>query len=203
MSQTLFKADEEKSQASGSNYLQTPYLGPVTFTEFSKEKVGSKENCFVAKAKLLGEDIKGNDVSGIIHNYVEWNPSGKSDEQIENAVNRLNYFIQHLVPKEEALAIQASSWEEYVDKCIMLLNQHNATERDDIVMKFTGSVWQGNPRIGTPGYHSFIANSESKEELTWSQQERKDNQEYLEVRDSTPTSPEDAEHVENLGDQKF
>lgn len=203
MSQTLFQADEEKAKASGANYLQVPYLGPVSFIEFKKEKVGSKENCFVAEAKLLGEDINGNDVSGIVQNYVEWNPEGKTDEQIENAVNRLAYFASHLAPKEEVLAIQASSWEEYVDRTIMLLKQHNATERDDITMKFTGSVWQGNPKIGTPGYHSFIANEDSEQELQWSQQEQENNREYLEVKNSSPTSPEEAEAVEDLGEADF
>lgn len=199
----MFQADKEKAQPSGANYLQVPYKGPVSFKSFEKKKVGNTEKCFVAEAKLLGEDIQGNDCSGITKEYVEWNPEGKGDKKTENAVNRLAYFASHLAPPEEVFDIKAESWEEYVDKTIMLLNQHSAKDRDDIEMKFVGSVYQGNPKITTPGYHSFIANQDSENSLEWSQGEQQDNREYLEVKNSSPTNPEEAEKIEDLGNQSF
>lgn len=200
---SVFQATEEGSASSGSAYLQTPYLGPVKALDFSREKVGSKENCFVAKVKLLGDDIQGNDVAGIIQNYVEWNPMDKDEEKQALAINRLAYFARHFAPKEDVLNIKATSWEEYVDGVIQVLRQHNATERDDIVMKFTGSVYKGTPSIGTVGYHAFIANGESDEPLMFTKKESENNRAYLAAKNSTPDNPEESEAVKNLGDADF
>jgi len=200
---SVFQANEEKSESSGSAYLQTPYLGPVSPVEFSKEKVGSKDNCFVAKMKLLGEDIEGNDVSGIIQNYVEWNPMDKNQDKQEKAINRLAYFARHFAPKKDVLAIKAKSWEEYVDKIIQTLNKNKATERDDIVMKFSGSVYKGTPSINTVGYHAFIANEDSDENLMFTKSEMQVNKEYLQAVNSTPDDPGSTEAVQDLGDADF
>lgn len=200
---SLFQASEEKSTASGSAYLQSPYLGPVKPVDFKREKVGSKENCFVAEMKLLGEDIEGNDVSGIVQNYVEWNPMDKDEDRQEKAINRLAYFASHLAPREDVLSIKAESWEEYVDKIIQVLRSANATDRDDIVMKFNGSVYQGTPSIGTVGYHAFIANDESDEPLMFTKKEKQGNQEYLQAVNSTPDSPDNSESVGDLGPADF
>lgn len=200
---STFKASEEKTQPSGANFLTVPYCGPVQPLEFKKEKVGSVDDCFVAEVKLLDEDFEGNDVSGLTAEYVEWNPEGKPNEQQENAVNRLNYFVQHFVPKEEALSVEANSWEEYVEKMIRLLRKHNATDRDDIHMKWKGDVYQGQPKIKNPGYHNFVSNKNSEEELSWSQSELQDNKKYMKVLNSEPTDPDDADSVDDLEDQTF
>jgi len=200
---SVFQANEEKSQASGSAYLQTPYLGPVKAVNFEREKVGSKEDCFVAEMKLLGEDIEGNDVAGITQNYVEWNPMDKDQDKQEKAINRLAYFARHFAPADDVLNIKASSWEEYVDKVIQVLRSNNATEKDGIVMKFTGSVYNGNPSIGTVGYHAFIANDESEEPLMFTKREQEGNRKYLEAVNSTPDSPDEASAVDDLGPAEF
>lgn len=199
---SIFQANEEKAAPSGSAYLQAPYLGPVKAINFERKKVGSKEDCFVAEMKLLGKDEEGTSVEGIIQNYIEWNPMDKDEEKQMKSINRLAYFASHFVPSKEVLEIKTSTWEEYVDKIIQLLKSNNATEREDIVMKFTGSVYNGKPSIGTVGYHSFIANGESGP-LTFSRKEREGNQKYLEVVKSKPDSPESSELFDDLGFDEF
>lgn len=196
----MIKATQDGIKGSGFNFLTTPYLGPAKFVSLALEEINNTEDCAVFKFECLAVDVQGNNVKGLEHQHVEWNPE-EDEVRLQKNIDRVGYIVSHLVPSEEILSVSAPNWTAYIKKMIELITQHKSTSREDISIKVMGNTYN-KPKVNFPGYHAFIANKDSAP-LTWSQSEIRENGKYLSGKGSEPTKMEKTGDLDHINDADF
>lgn len=202
----MISASKEGIEGSGFNFLTTPYLGSAKFKSLTKEEINNTDDCAVFKFECLESDIQGNNVKGLEHQHVEWNPADDEDK-LQKKVDRLGYIISHLIGttleegKSIVSSVSAPNWSAYVTEMIKLVNEHKSVDRTDLSIKIMGNTYS-KPKVNFPGYPAFMANKDSAP-LTWSQSEIKENNAYLNGKSSAPTEMTVTEEIADITDAEF
>src|SRR5690625_77850 len=184
----MFKASKDGMKDTGLSFLTTPYLGPAQLKEVALAEVNNTPDCLQWTFELKGEDDKGNDVSGIEHQHVEWAVNEQDDqESIQKKIDRIAYMTSTIVPEEKIQAIEAPNWKAYCHAIIELLQSHGYTQRQ-LEIKVLGNVYNGKARVRFPGYNSFIK-GEGGKPLTLSPREREENAKYYAAQNAAPSEP--------------
>jgi tRNA nucleotidyltransferase (CCA-adding enzyme) len=194
---SVFSPSKDGMKDTGMNILTMPYLGPAKLKSLELKEIGGVENCAQFTFHQLKEDIKGNNVSSLEHQHVEWTPSEQdAEESIQKKVDKVAYIASRYIDPEKLDAIQATNWKDYIKAVTALLEAHNYTQKQ-VYIKVLGNVWNNKPRVRFPGYKSFISTEEGI--LTFSAKEQKQNQEYLDALGSKPTEESEIANIEEAG----
>jgi len=144
--------------------------------------------------------------------YRIFNPEGGDDETKvakaqKDASDKVVYIASKISNKEVELnGDKINSWDDFTTEAIALLPE--GFEKIDLDIKLVGSVYQGKANVGAPNIYQggwigggWIKRSDSKDELTLSEQDKKSIAQYEEtIKKSSNSAPAGAAPAMGSGD---
>lgn len=171
--------------------LSIPALGPGIYSGYSLNKVELTQT--TKQDGSQGKDILVFHFDGPQgpHQYTEFDvdpTDAKAESKRDNMSVRITHIMTKFIPKDQADAIGGADFKSYAANVVAALNPAITSQVKTLEIKVLGNVYNGKATSNFPGYPPFIAKvgAPDYKPLSFSDRERKANQEYNNFLSATP-----------------
>jgi hypothetical protein len=216
MGYSIAASDQATEEQSQTPTLDQPYLGPAHLVDVRKESYGSNGEypVLVFEFEALGpNEVNGYSFEGTrLHRHSEFpiteddmraSDDGASSAQKE--VDRIAWILGYFMDEEEAeAAVKAKNADSLEELWETIRTQVVATaeavdyEDKNIKIKVLAEEYNGEGKIQTPFYKGWLADENSEQPLTFSQQDKRNLRDWERIQNASPNG-EPATNGETAG----